>query len=510
MTRSIDLSKLSKQEKIQLLEALDEKKRRARLRKPAYVPNDAQRAVICSKALERYLFCGNGFGKSTILVNEVHWAATGFNPILNETTPVPAKIALVLDSPEKIDDFLLEYRKWNSISDEQLHKKGRANYSFITYDNGSTVTVITHEVNELKLEGSQWTHVFFDEPPPKRVYTGIVRGGRIKGRPLKLLLAGTPLSAPWLRTDIYEPWTEGRLENVECFKGRTEDNADNLEMDSVRRLWSKLSAHELAVRSNGDFHDLEGLALSHLFRRQTHTIPRAKLDWEEKNPCVIVMDPHPSKAHVAILMGADRDGRLYVLEEYKEKAFARKFIKSLIGLGWFSKYRILDIVYDSLGNSEMTSGEGFKPFGTVVNEVLQQHGLGRARATSYQEKSDEEFIERIRDGLAIPDQPDNFGQLVPKLRVLADCTNTIGDIENVQWKRDKNLDENKPSLEISNRDFLACVKYGLACNLKFNKQKDRVYYVNKNPYGINLNDRRKEQFQMRARRQKPKKLADEW
>lgn len=483
----MDTSKLTREQKLELIQLLEEKNRRALLKKPKFVPHDGQRRVIESTALERYLFCGNGNGKSTILVNEVHWAATGFNPFTNQHTPVPAKMALLIDTPEKIDDFIREFTNWNPLEEDQLHKKGKPNYSFITWSNGSTLTVLTHDVTPLKLEGSQWTHIFMDEPPPKPVFTALFRGGRIKGRPCRVLLAGTPVSAAWLRTDIYEPWAKGELEDVEVFRGTTDENAANLDPGWFKRFFGKLSEHEAKVRRLGDFYDLEGLALSHVFRRATHVVPAANFQWDRSWPCVIAIDPHTSKPSHAVLMGVDREGRIYVLDEYKEKGVARKFAKSLIGRGWFTDYRILDIVYDNAGNAEMTSGEGFAPFGNVFNEVMSQHGLGRARATSYDDKSDEAFIDRIQDGLYIENEGD-----IPKIRVLSTCKGSIGDFENVQWKRDKNAGQNKPTLEISNRDWLACIKYGLACNLYFEKRKDRAYYTNKKPYGVNLQERRQE------------------
>lgn len=442
--------------------------------------------IVSSPAMERYLFCGNGWGKSTVLINEIHWAAMGYNPFTKFIEPGPSKIALVIDSPLKINDLLLEYRKWYVVDPTWLKQKGKPNISLIEYPNGSTVTILTHDVNPLLLEGSQWTHVFMDEPPPKPVFTGVVRGGRIKGRPCRILLGGTPLSAPWLRTDLYEPWLKGELNNVECFRGTTDDNAENLEMSRVKDLWQKLSPQELKIRREGQFFDLEGLALSHLYKPATHSIDRDKLNWEKNNPSVLVIDCHPSKPHHAILVGADKDNRLYVIEEYKEKSVARRFMESIIKKNWFTQYRIQDIVYDSLGSSEMTSGEGFKSFGVVINEVLSSKGLGRARATTFDEKSDEEFISRIQDALLIPTEPDNFGQYIPKLRFVSDCIGSIGDVLNVQWARKPRSEENKPHLDISHRDYLSCLKYALATNLYFKKNKDKAYYVTKKPYGLDL------------------------
>lgn len=470
---------MDRSEKLALIALLEEKKKREAKLKPKFIPTEKQREIVMSEAAERYLFCGNGYGKSALLANEVHWAATGYNPYTKKETIVPAKIALVLDDPSKVEDFVIEYRKWNNLEIEQCHKKGKPHTSFITYPNGSTVTVLTHSVEPLKLEGSQWHYVFMDEPPPKRVYTGVVRGVRIKGHQGRVFLAGTPISAAWLRTDIYEKWTKGELEGVECFRGNVKDNAANLDMESVNRNLAKLSENERKIRESGEFFDLSGLALAHLFKRTTHTVDRETLQWNPTNPCVIAIDPHTSKKHHAVLLGVNPENKLFVLEEFAERSTARQFIKSLIEKEWFRKYRIMDVVFDSAGNADMTAAEGFLSFGHVINEVLAQQNLCRARATTFDEKSDEAFLDRIQDAL-LNEKP----EVGPKLKIVNDLEQMVRDIENAQWVADKKNETTRPKLDISNKDMLSCLKYALATNLYYKKTKDKVYYVNKNPYGL--------------------------
>jgi hypothetical protein len=472
------LASLTKEQKLKLVEAIQEKKRRALAAKPAFKPHPGQLRVIQSKALERYLFCGNGFGKSAMLVNELDWAAKGYNPITGEHSPVPAKICLIIDTPEKIEEIVTEYRRWHVVRDDQLHKKGRAYWSSITYDNGSTVTVMTHEVSDLKPEGSQWTHVFADEPPPQWLFNAVFRGGRIKGRPMRTFMAGTPVKAAWLRTEVYDPWVDGELPYVECFTGDSDENRENLEEGWLDRFAAKLDDKERRIRLKGEFFDLEGVALAHLLKPQVHILP-AEATWNPENPCVLVFDPAPAKAHVAVVLGVDENDLVYVVDEYKEKANARRYVESIIDLGWFSKYRIMDIVYDSLGNTENLMGESYKPFGVILNEVLKENGLGRARATNHDEKSDEDFIERIRDVLVIPE-----GGL-PKLRFFQHCKGSYSDVKTVQWYEDKTTKTNKTKLDIRKKDFLACVKYGLATNLFYDKpRRQRAHYVRRPVYGV--------------------------
>lgn len=487
---SLDLSKLSREQKLRLYDLIQEKKRRERAKKPVFEPFPAQKRIIESKALEKYLFCGNGFSKTTLLVNWIHWAATGFNPITGEIMPVPSVIYLVVDDPSKIEQKIIpEYRKWNDLPEDHIHKDGKPHPSRFSYDTGSVVHIITHEVNLLKLEGVEMTHIAFDEPPPRHVYVGLYRGGRIEGRPLQVLMAGTPLYQPWLRTDIYERWVEGELPHVECFFGQSKDNP-HLPDDYETRFGGLLTDEEKATRFRGEFFDLSGQALAGLWDPKKHVIPRDSFKWDPDYPCVVAIDPHTSKSHVAILMGVDRENRLYVLDEFSEKSVARKFARSLIDRGWFSNYRVIDIVYDCAGNADTTSGEGFRPFGDVFNEELGKARVGRARGTTYDNKDDEDFVERIKDVLLVPQTPDSAGQFIPKLRILSHCRSLERDIRQVQWQRDKKLNENKPKLDIRNTDHLACLKYALATNLYFKKNREKAYTYSRAVYGFKLPSQR--------------------
>ena len=125
---------------------------------------------------------------------------------------------------------------------------------------------------------------------------------------------------------------------------------------------------------------------------------------------------------------------------------------------WYSGYQITDVVVDCLGSQEGTGGEGFKSFIQVLNE----EGV-RARATTYDEKQDDAFIARIQDALVIPDGG------IPKLRIFSGNFGILTDIKNVTWVKYKGLDEYKPKLDISNKDYLSCLKYALASNLHPNK-----------------------------------------
>jgi phage terminase large subunit-like protein len=482
----MDLSKLSKAEKLALLDALEEKRQRELKKAPAYAPNAGQMQVHKSKASTRVVFSGNGAGKSALAANEVLWMAKGHNPIAGTFSQVPARIIVLLDSPSKItDQWIPELQKWHTFKEDQFHKRGKPTVSQITFANGSEILFFTHDQSPLSFESVELDYLVADEPPPRQVFVALRRGARKAGTTPKFLLVGTPIAASWMRTELWDPFSRGELPDTECFRFDSTVNKANLAEGYIESFSKLLTEKERAIRIEGQFFDLDGLALAHLLKRDKHVIRIA--EWSARNPCVVVVDPHPSKAHVAVMVGVDREGRYYVLKEHAEKLIARQFTKKLIDLGWFNreKYNVVDIVFDSLGSADTTSGEGFRSFGEVMNEVLLEHRIGRARATSYDDKSDEEWIERIRDVLAIPEVPDNYGQCAPKLRFSTECPRSYHDAENVQWAqyaRSRGMDESKPVLDIRNRDQLACIKYALASNLYPKKSTAvKAYYPKQSP-----------------------------
>jgi hypothetical protein len=463
-----DLSKLTKQQKLELLDLLELKaahKRRAPLN---YVPNSGQAVVHKSSKQLRFVLAGNGSGKSALGANEIKWAVEGYNPQTKAYTPVPCRAYVILDKPEKVDMVLLpELRKWMAIEPEYLHKRGKPYISLIQFPNGSSITPLFHEQDPLTAEGIEGDFFWFDEPPPRALFISLRRAGRTKGRPPRYLFTGTPISAPWLRTEIYEPWSKGQLPECECFRFGTAVNEANLIDGYIEQFGRLLTEKERRIRLEGEFFDLDGLALAHLFKQDVHIIDR--FEWPADWPTVIAIDPHGSKPHHACLLGVDRDNHYFYIKEIREKVIARQFAKSIKG-ALMDGYRVVDIICDSSGSAESTGGEGYKSF----IQILQDEGI-RVRATSFDDKNDEDWMTRIQEALAIPDEPDGFGQRIPQLRIMRGNHGIVSDIENVQWTKVRNLDVLKPKLDISNKDFLACLKYALASNLHIDKGRGSMF-----------------------------------
>jgi len=463
-----NLSKLTKKQKLELLDALEAKNKITVAKKDNYVPNKGQIPVHMSKAKVRAVFSGNASGKTALAVNEVIWAAEGYNPVLKEHTQVPARVVVVLDRPEKVEQvWYPELRKWRNFRPEQFQKKGKPYISQINFDNGSEIVFMFWEMEPMAVEAVELDFACFDEPAPRHLYIGLRRGGRKKHTKARYLLVGTPLAAPWLRTDIYDPWSRGELPDHECFRFGSIVNEANLAEGYIDSFSSILSEKERQVRLEGMFFDLDGLGLAHLFKRDTHIIPADKFRWPANWPVIVAIDIAFAKAHVAVMLGITPEDQLVALKEITMKATAPEFAPKL--KEWMQGYTVTDIVVDSLGSSDLSGGDG--PLSFIAS--LQKHGI-RCRATRYEEKNDEAWLSMIREVLVIPEEPDNFGKREPRLKVLSTCKGLINDIETVAWLRHRTEDILKPKLDISKKDYIASLKYCLAGQPRYHKGKERV------------------------------------
>lgn len=476
--QSTALTDLTKEEKLKLLDLLDEKERRLKNRRARYTPNPGQMPVHTSSKAIRAVFSGNGAGKSCMGANEALWAAEGFNPIRKVVTPSPSRGVVVLDNPDKVDQqWLPELQKWSVIEERQLKKNGKPYYTQITFDNGSEILFMFHDQHPLRFESIEADWLIFDEPPPRKIYIALMRGLRKAHSQPWMLFLGTPITAAWMRKELWEPFVKGEAEHIECFRFKTDVNKVNLNWDFYEQVYFKnLSEKEKKIRREGQFFDLEGLALTHLFDRDVHLV--SPFPWPNHYPVVVVIDPHPRKKHVACMVGADREGELFYIKEFSSASAPEQFSHEL--LEFYKGYRVYDIVCDNLGSTPMTGGDGNMSF---IDKLNQVHRF--VRPTTYHEKNDEAFINNIRQVLEIPIQADNLGRNLPKLRIFSDCLGIINDIENVEWEKwkNKNEDEIKPKLAIGNKDYLATLKYALATPISFAATRPRKIKSKPSPWG---------------------------
>lgn len=441
------------------IEALKEYKRRILKNKPTYIPNKGQEDVHLDSRRIRFVASGNGAGKTCLGTQEAIWWAQGYNPITKQISKVPATIVVVLDSPAKVADvWLEEIKKWYPIEDLEMKKNGKPHISELEFKNGSRIMFMFHLQEEMAFEGIQVDYVVYDEPPPRHVHIGLMRGARKKGAKPRFLFIGTPLGQPWLYQEVWKPAEEGLRPDIGLHRFSTQVNAQNLADGYIEEFSRNLTEKERRARLFGEFAHLEGLALAHLLDKGIHVVPAFK--WPLGKPVVIAIDPHHSKPHHAIMLGTLGDGRLYYIKELTSRLAPEAFARSL--RDWYQGFKVVDIICDSFGEIPGTGGDGNMSF----SDKLRQMGV-RCRATSFKDKSDEDFINKIKQVLEIPIDADNLGRKVPILAILEGNDGIIRDIENVTWQKRRKEEGFKERLEISNKDYLACLKYALTTNIVF-------------------------------------------
>lgn len=432
--------------------------------KVKYQPHDKQLLVHRSMAFIRSLFSGNGFGKTTICIQEMIWSATGTHP-WREPSRIPNTTIVVLDDGSKADTvYLTEIRKkgWYDVSKLKLERHGRAYTQEIIFPNGSNVLFMSHEMAEAKWESIQCAAVIFDEPPPRFIFAALLRGIREKGMKPWIIFAGTPIgrNAPWMYREIYRQWKINKDPEIECFFGSTDDNLHNLDPETINRQAKRYTEKELKSRRFGEFEFLSGRIFD-LFYRDHHI--EKDFNWPYAWPVILCMDPHVRKNHVAVLLGVDPDKELHVICELETSLSGRKAAEFFIRA--CERFPVKYGICDNYGSMPHTGGEERKSFIDVFNETAQRLlSRIRIRATTKKEKSDDEWIEDMKDWLRL--EPDSSGVERSKFHVFESCEKVIDNFESYVWDEHRGAAADGKDIKEkplgTDCDQLMCIKYGIA------------------------------------------------
>lgn len=456
-----DSAKFNREETLKRITALEEKQRRLRSKRAGYVPTPGQLKILNCTKKNLFNFSGNGGGKTALNVQMAYHAAKGKNPWTGVVTKVPAQIAFVVDTSRKIGERIVpELNKWFDINPDCFEKDGKPYISKYYDPTGSQLHFLTADADPMSFEGVEYDWVFVDEPINRRLYVALKRSLRKKGAANRFIFSGTAITEAWLRKDVFDPWSKGELPDTECFTLKTADNAVNLDGGYLEEFSRSLTEAEKKVRLEGGFFDSDGLALAEWFKPEYHLVDDDTFKYDYRMPCVVAIDPHSAKPHTAILIAIDRDDHPVALEELTFRGNATQFAAELRKME--EPYNIVDRVCDSLGSMEMTSGEGMHSF----IEGLRNNGI-IVRATTFKEKSHEDLIDRLRNGLAIPTEPDSMGRRLPHLRIHKRMKRLISDVEQVTWQKNRNTGETLAKLDTSTKDYLSCWGYALALNIGY-------------------------------------------
>jgi phage terminase large subunit len=258
--------------------------------------------------------------------------------------------------------------------------------------------------------------LFCDEPPPRALWISAFRG--LRNNPdYFVVLAGTPVSEPWLYEEIYAPGIAKKDPSIEIIQGSTYDNP-YLSKTFIEDFKARLSEDEIRVRLNGEFAHLQGRVFKE-FTRQTHVFRYQK--WPEDWPVYCAIDPHPRKPHTALYLGVTADDVMVVIDELMIEGTVEDLAVAMRQREEAANYRIVCRRIDNSGSGTDWNRDSFI---TQLDEWSRRHSYNvRVSPMRKREKDVAHSIQKIKVLLK-----DN------RLRFLENCTNTISDMELYAWQ----------------------------------------------------------------------------
>lgn len=443
----MDLSKLTLEEKLEALRLLEQKELLSKeLILDNQVLNSPQRKFYQSKARIR-LFCGgNGSGKSRALLHElvrVHLRKHDYRNVENIN-----RTWFFMPDLKKVEDYLSELKKVCPPSKfPDTDRMGTPNIRRLIWPNKTVTTFYSYEQDSMAAEGSNIDAAFFDEPPPRSVYIATYRG--LRSNPDHFIVFGlTPISEPWIYTELYQPAINKEDPSKEVILATTFDNRDNLSEDWIENFKNSLTEDEQRVRLYGEFAALQGRVFKE-FNRRTHVVMQKP--WPKDWPVYICIDPHSRKLSTAVWLGVTKDDELIVLEE----AFADGIQELGDKINQIEKqrgYYVVSRIIDNSGSARDWSGN------TAIEILRKNCGLS-FRPVSNEEKDVDQGIFKIREALRLKDLPD--GRKEPTLYVMDNCRGVIQDFELYGWQESRHPEKYgvKESPKKVNDDYIDPIRY---------------------------------------------------
>jgi hypothetical protein len=316
---------------------------------------------------------------------------------------------------DKAEDYWNEIKKWCPPSLlPKVNKLGTSSVRRLEWSNGSTTTFYSHDQDSSKLEGTNIDALYCDEPPPRSLWIAAFRG--LRNNPnYFVVLAGTPVSEPWLYEEIYSPGASGKDKNIFVIQGSTMDNP-HLSKEWIKDFEAKLTDEERKVRIHGEFAHLQGRVFKE-FTRRTHVFNYQK--WPEEWPVYCAIDPHPRKPHTVLYLGVTDDDTLVVIDELSIEGDVEELAKAMKKKEDENGYKIVSRRIDNSGSGTDWNRDSF------IDQLAKQ-GI-RTNPMRKKEKDVASSIQKIKLLL-------KNGQL----RFLENCTKTISDMELYAWQDFRN------------------------------------------------------------------------
>jgi hypothetical protein len=419
----------------------------------AYQPQPKQLEFHINGNKVRAVFGANQSGKTYCGAREAAFHATGDYPEwypknLRIRQPNRGRI-IVKDFPKGVGE-VMEPALLKAIPPRYIRNQKRNSQGYLvklSLNSGSTIDLVTHDMDTQSLEGWQGHWIWCDEPPPRDKWVASMRGLiRLAGR---VWLTCTPLEEPWMYDELYI--------NTNYFSINI-DIADNtyLSKDEVQKFSDMLNEDEKEARLHGRFMHLSGLTFKE-FDVKTHikdSLPEDAKTW----PRWQIVDPHTRKPFAIIYGAVDPIGRKWIYDEWPKEKFHTMRNSQYTPTDY--KHLFSDIEKDVVIYRRIMDGRFCKqPMGAGGDSLLEIFDdLGVHFEPSYITTTlgttDPGYL-KLKDALRV-----SMVTSEPDLFVTKNCHNVIYSFQHNTWQnfRDDSMGIKEKPSEFA-KDFLDVIRY---------------------------------------------------
>jgi hypothetical protein len=278
--------------------------------------DEKQRSVLKNTKRRCAVLGGNRSGKTTI---GTYWLLCHLMGEYPDYWPeemrfkAPIRARIIIEEYKEHGPVLVN--KIKSLVNRGFIKKWYKNpQGYITgfdCENGSNVSILTHEQSTDSHEGWDGHVVWADEPIPKDKFVANTRGLVDHGG--QFLNTMTPLKEPWISDEIYE-------ENPDLWNVINLDVSLNphISAEALAEFYASVDADQLEARKHGKFIHLVG-AVYHQFQKGKHVVESRRLP--DHWPRFCVMDPHDRRPFAIGWYAVDPMNRLWCYDEYPDGMF---------------------------------------------------------------------------------------------------------------------------------------------------------------------------------------------
>lgn len=486
------LKALSREKKEELLKLLSQKSiKQAETKLEKFSPNPgAQEGFFKSSATVRMLIGGNGLGKTTCLVLELLYTHLKCHPFRD--TASTNHTWVIVPGLHKVEDYWRELQKWCPPTKlPEVDKMGSSSIRRLRWHNKNTTTFYSMDQDPAQLEGTNLDGLFVDEPPPRALWVAAYRGLRNNPDHYMAVLALTPISEPWVYTELYQPAKLGKDKSTEIFEGSTYENV-HLSKDFIEDFKSRLTPEEVKVRIYGEFAQLQGRVFKE-FSRQRHVIPAQP--WPEEWPVWVGIDPHSRKPNTAVFIGITPEDNFIVINELVLEASIEDFGLRLLEMERHFHYRVISRRIDNSGAqldwSRRPAVEILREIGCRVSPMRNREknvddSISRIKQLLYGERPRAQLLNASKAHLSGSDAKLNEAtKPIPRLKFFDSCPYTIQDMELYSWHDNRYPDRTglaeKPRK--INDDMIDPLRYVVMSDPSFRANTEPQSYTSK-PYSF--------------------------